>query len=701
MSVIQTIRDRGAVVMVIVLAITLIAFILMDGSSGARSGMFSGGGANIGSVNGTDINRKDFNAKLEAYRQQGQPESQLNSQIWDQEVNTILLNEEFEKLGINFTEKELAAYLTSANPPQWLQQLVMSQNNGQFDPTKVGEIINNIKGLKGEQLEQVKAAYLDPTFMEGKQKKYLALLQNSVNVPKWYAQKRFEEMGAIASAQYVSVPYTSIADSTIKVTDDDVKAYISKYPGEFVQKESMRRFGYVSFDVKATANDSMATMNDVAMKKQEFATTTNNQSFIDKYGSAIPYQNTYLPKDKVGGGMFKDSILKMPAGTVYGPYADGGAYVLAKHVGTKVWADSVKVRHILIATQERNPQTGQMSIVRRDEDAKKVADSLAAAIKAGSGFDSLCARFSEDPGSKDKGGVYDNVPVGQMVPEFNNFIFDQPVGGKGVVKTDFGYHYIEVLSKKGSQTVYNVAFYSKPIDASEETRGAANALATKFHSETKNAASFKENANKYQPGGMRESQDVKRSETNIPGIGESSELVNWLYKNDIGDISQPITIGDKYVVAIVSNVQEKGKMNVTTARPIATPFIINQKKAKQIIETKFKGKTLEEFAQSTGTAIVTVDSLGYVNGYVPNLGQEPKFVGIAFNKSMTGKTTEPIAGTVAVYAVKPVSTGTKPVTDTDATKIKADMEQQLKQGAYNVFNVLKQIANIKDYRFEN
>ncbi|MEI9943798.1 MAG: peptidylprolyl isomerase [Chitinophagaceae bacterium] len=176
----------------------------------------------------------------------------------------------------------------------------------------------------------------------------------------------------------------------------------------------------------------------------------------------------------------KDSIFKLPAGAVYGPYVDGNNFTLAKLIGTRVQPDTVKIRHILIATMQQDQQTGQAYQVRDTAVAYKLIDSLRTAIRNGTSFDSIVVKFSEDPGSKEKGGVYEGVPSGQMVPDFNEFIFGNPVGAKGIVKTEFGYHYIEILSAKGASTAYKVAYLSNPITASSETDNNANNEAAQF-----------------------------------------------------------------------------------------------------------------------------------------------------------------------------------------------------------------------------
>ncbi|WP_421020062.1 peptidylprolyl isomerase, partial [Klebsiella pneumoniae] len=76
--------------------------------------------------------------------------------------------------------------------------------------------------------------------------------------------------------------------------------------------------------------------------------------------------------------------------------------------GIKQWPDSVKVRHILVATS--NPQTGQE--IKPDSVGKKLIDSIETAVKAGADFATLAAKYSDDPGSKAKGGVIDFFPQG-------------------------------------------------------------------------------------------------------------------------------------------------------------------------------------------------------------------------------------------------------------------------------------------------
>jgi peptidyl-prolyl cis-trans isomerase D len=151
---------------------------------------------------------------------------------------------------------------------------------------------------------------------------------------------------------------------------------------------------------------------------------------------------------------------------------------------------------------------------------------------------------------------------------------------------------------------------------------------------------------------------------------------------------------------MVTNVQKKGLMNATKARPMVEHLIRNEKKAKQIIAEKFKGDNLESYAQSAGVAIARADSLSFSSSFVAPMGMEPKLVGVAFNRSMVNKVTAPIAGSTGVFAARVESQGARP-SGGSAEDMRKTLEGQLRsRSGYESLNALKRAATIKDYRHE-
>ena len=432
-------------------------------------------------------------------------------------------------------------------------------------------------------------------------------------------------------------------------------------------------------------------LNQVKSYKNDFEATNDAKGYLAKIGSDLPYYDSYFSKAKMQQSN-KDSLTKLSVGALYGPYLDGSSYVLAKMVGTKNWPDSVTVRHILIATN--NPQNGQ--IIRADSTGQKLVDSIAAALKGGADFAALCAKYSDDPGSKDKAGVYPFFPQGQMVIPFNDYVFDHPTGSKAVVKVDYGYHYVEVLGQKNFAPAYKIAYLSKAIVPSNETVSSANTAAAQFAAVAKNRKSFDENAIKISKQ-LLMGNDIKANDNQIVGLGASRQLVRWIYEHSSGDVSDPQEVGDKYIVAIIASVRKAGTMSVAEARPLCENIVRSTKKAKILIDTKIKGNTLEAIAASAGTAVQHTDSLSFLAPFIPNMGSEPKVIGAAFNKSLQGKVSDLIIGTSGVYAIRVENNAAKPA-GIDEASIKQSLIQSARMSAFRGLDALKKSASITDNR---
>lgn len=692
MSVIQSIRDKGAWIVFGIIALALIAFILQDGVG--RGGRAFSNTSVIGKVNGKNIERGDFEEQLamqeRMYGPQGAQREQLIGSTWNQAVEKLVLNQEYEKLGLQVSPKELTDILFGENSP--LRNEFTDPNTGQFMANNAREAFAQIKKSKNaEQIKMINSVYIEPSIEQTLRNKYQNLLMQAAYAPKWMLEKQQADNNAVTSFSYVYVPYAAVSDSSAKVSDEEINAYVKKHPNEYTKLEETRNIAYVTYSSAPSSSDSAAVLNQVMALKNEFAATSNEEAFLNKNSTEVPYYNSYFSKTRMQQ-LNKDSLVRIPVGTVYGPYVDGSNYVLAKMVGVKQWPDSVKVRHILVATSD--PRSGQQ--VRPDSLGKKLIDSIQTAIKGGADFGALCTKYSDDGGSKNNGGVYEFFPQGQMVIPFNDYVFDNPVGSKGVVKTDYGYHYVEILGQKNSAPAYKIAYLAKPIFASNETVSAANTAASQFAVASKDAKKF--NANALKEGRqVLNANDIKQNDFAVTGLGQSRQLVRWVYEHKTGEVSEPFEIGDRFVVAVVSAVNKAGLASAAEARPTVETILRNEKKAKQIIDTKFKGNTLEAYASSTGAPVLRADSLSFTAPFITGVGSEPKIVGAAFNKTLVGKASEPIAGATGVFSIKVESTGAKTEAVDQAT-IKQSLIQSAKMASYRGLDALKKAATIKDNR---
>ena len=389
------------------------------------------------------------------------------------------------------------------------------------------------------------------------------------------------------------------------------------------------------------------------------------------------------------------SILNIGVGKTFGPYIDGKNFTIAKVIGTKSWPDSASVRHILIATV--NPQSGQL--IRPDSIAKKLADSIKLAVAGGADFNALVQKYSDDQGSKAKGGVYDYFAQGQMVGAFNDFSFDNPVGAKAVVKTDFGYHYMEVLKQTAKGPAYKIAYFSRTVEPSDETISAASTAAAQFAAESRNAKQFEAavTSKKLVP----RVAEVRPNDYTIIGLGSARSLIKWVYENKVGNVSEPTNLGDKFIVALIAESKEEGLPDAKTARIQVESIIRNQKKAAEIIGKIGNNRDLGAIATAFKTNVLNADSISYFSPFIPGVGMEPKLTGAAFNPAVKGKVSEPIPGNSAVYVINTTNVGLMPAGNADYSGRRMQMEQGMKQNGPNAaLQALTKAATVKDRRIK-
>ncbi len=704
MQIIQSIRDKGAAITVAVIVLCLIGFVLMDAKQG-NSQLFSSLTQGVGKVNGETVEMADFNkritqAELQEEQRTGQRPNgirvnQIREQVWNQAVAEKIFFKEADKLGIGFTPGELSSILLSSDPsnPFMQQQGMADPATGQLDIAKAQETLRNIKKMKGDQKEAVNNEIINPLKLTSIVGKYSGMLAAGAYYPKWMQDKETADNNSFAQISYVAIPYADISDSAVAVKDADINEYVKKHKALYKQ-EAGRVISYVSFSQLPSSEDSFRVRTFVEGLKSSFAADTNAKAFVARNTSVIDFQDVYLPAAKIQSTQ-TDSIAKLPVGTVYGPFVDNESYVLAKMLGSKQLPDSVRARHILIPTT--NPQTGEM--VNADSTAKKLADSIFTAIKGGADFAALAAKYSSD-GSKDLGGDLGTFEYGKMVSEFNDFVFNKPVGSMDVVKTAFGYHIIDITSQKDLKPAYKIAFLAKEITASDVTVNQSSLAATKA-SAVKNSAELSKYA---ATNGLRLIQNpepVKENDYSIGALQEARQLVRWAFEAKKGEVSEPFGIGDQFVVASVDRVLEEGVQDAETARPEVEPIIRNQKKATIIKDKLTANATLESAAAAYGKQVLQAgadSALTFNAQFVTGIGEEPKLIGASFNKAYQAKPSPAIAGKMGVYVVKVNNINAKPANPELLAQQKSSRMSALRSQTNNWYEALRKQATIKDGR---
>lgn len=705
MQIIQNIREKGAAIVIGVIALSLIGFILMDAKPGGNGGIFGGNpSSSIGEINGESIEYNEFNDKVKQAEEQyggqlrGTQVYEVSQSVWDQIVAEKVLVKEFEKLGLSFSPKEMSSIMFSNDAPYALKQAFTDKATGQYDIAKAQEWWATAKKSKDEQRKAIENQIVEPMKLQTMYNKYNSMLAASAYYPSWMQQKDIAENKAFANISYVAIPYNVISDSTVKVSDDEIMDYMNKNKSIYKQ-DGGRYISYVTFSANPSASDTLKSVQAVEALKAPFAADTNAKAFVARNMSSINFYDGYTLKSKLAMEQ-KDSIAALSSGNVFGPYLDGGNFVLAKMIGVRQLPDSVKTRHILVSTND--PQTGQPLL--EDSIAKKRIDSIAAAIGGGADFNAMVAQYSDDRGSKDKGGEYDytSTQFGTIAKEFAETIFYGNSGDKKVVHTVFGWHYIEVLNQKNFEPAYKVAYLAKQILASDETINLASSKATKISGEARDAKSFETYISKNGIQKMDVPDLIKANDYRLGGLQDARQLIKWAFDAKPGEVSEPFNIEDQFVVAVLNKIQPDGLPDVKAARPLVELTVRNLKKAAVITKKLTATPTLESAASAYNVQVGSAgadSTLTFSSQIINGVGNEPKIIGTAFNKAYQTKVSEPIAGTNGVYVIKVNSIGNLPA---DSPELLAQQANQRTKGLLQQmsgwFESLKKTADIKDNR---
>ena len=707
MSIIQTIREKGAVIIIAVIAISLIGFILMDSMSG--TGKLFGGTDNstLGVVNGEKIELETFNEKVKEAEQQypnsgSAQRQQISQSVWDQLVAEKIVENQFDKLGIAFTPKEMSSVMFSEDAPQQLKQAFSNKETGQYDIQQAQQWWAQTKKNKNEeQRSAIISQVIDPMRLNSLYTKYTSMIAGSIYQPKWLAKQTEEAKDNFATISYVAVPYTTISDSAVKVTDNDIKSYVGKNKARYTQDGGMM-ISYVLFSAAANAADSARIKQTLEELKPQFAADSNAKFFLGKNSSSIPFFEGYTPKSQIKVPNAA-AITELPDGGAFGPYEDAKNYVLAKKIATKILPDSIKCRHILLGTMD--PQTQQP--LMEDSTAHRLADSIAVAIKGGADFNTLDQKYSTDQAAKKENGVmtFDLMTIQgeNFAKEFGDFLMNEKGETKKVVKTQFGWHYIEILEKKDFQPAYKIAYMAREIAPSDQTINAANTAAIKLSGTAKDEKSFNEYIAKNGLNKITVPNLVKENDFQLGGLQDARPIVRWAFDAQQGAVSEPFTVKDDFVVAILDRRVKEGIPDVQTARPMVESVIRNLKKSEEIKKKLNNPATLEAAATAYNLQVLNTgedSTLTFDAQIINGIGNEPKVAGAAFDKNFQTKVSPPIAGNTGVFVIKVNSVSAKAPLAPELLSQQRQQEysRNLQSALGQSFNSLKKMTKVKDLR---
>lgn len=680
MAIIGKIREKSWL-LVIIIGLALVAFILGDYLSGTRGGDDAeyGYGTVFGekvdyalydkaTLNFQQMDRSQFQEQQREYTPKDEEAS--NNKAWKAIVDSIILQKEFNALGISVSDREFDAYLYGTDGFDVLPDIAQNFTNpqtGLFDLKMLQKRVADMKSSTNPEEQKGWESTKKSLAMRREQEKYFMLLNQGAYVTKLEAKDSYKAQNDIKSISYVFKRFNDIKDEDIKITDADVEKYFEEHKNDkkYAIKSNSREIKYFDVAITPSRADSITFNRSMDSLKALFSKQPNlkmDSMFVMKnseakyFVSKVGYKVEGDPSARQGFTypVNMDTVFKTAGvGTVVGPYFDNGSVKLAKVIGVE--NQLLSVRHILISAQRAD------SVAVKK--ARKTTDSLMLVVNS-TNFEEMVTKHSQDPGSAQTGGKYEDFLSGEMVPEFSNFAKNNAIGKIGYVQTDYGFHIMEVLNKKAGH-VPNLAIVQKtltpsPLSVEDKVSEVQNILYD-IQAKVDKAKDLKSKVAAFDTLSSKAgyfSRSLNLEEKNIMVYGMNTtyaedKLIELAFdpKNEAGTLyPAPIKDGQRYIIAILSSIRDKGVPTLDAIEPALRRDLMNDKKAARIQST-MTGKSLDQLSKSLKLEIMKAD-VTFASPQIPSGGYEPEIVGKVFGGLKDGARSLPLKGNTGVYVIR-------------------------------------------------
>ena len=726
MSVLEKIRNKTGL-LVGIIAVALIIFVLEGAMNSGRS-LFGTNERTVGTINGKNIDYNEFQAKLSAamqtYEQNGQKvdeqtKQNLVDQVWNEFIANNVLKVNYKTVGVNVGDDELYDLMVTHPHQIVVGQLSDKQTgkpypnfakpDGSLDPAKLAGFVQQMTPEQEAFWKKVEDFVHDTRMAE----KYNSLLKKGLYITEAEGKAEFDKQSTAYNVTYIAKRYSTVSDSAIKVTDEDIQNYYSNHTYQFQNPETTRKIDYVAFDAFATPED----IADIKKQMAEVAAEFKNKKTLSEDSALMQAENE---NNMVDIGLFKknmispdvdSTIFTAEKGSVYGPFQENNVIKVIKLEDKVNAADSAKVRHILISYAGAGAAP---EVKRSKEQAKKMADSLLALLKKDpKKFAEYVKNYSDDGGKKmpptkkegetymGKDGDYGWLSEKSgFVEPFKNFGLEGKKGQLGVVESQFGYHVMEVMDvSKGTNTKYKLATIQRKIQPSEKTLNDINLKASEFAGKYNTAELFDKGLEE-QKLNKRLADNIKEGDKQVPGLENPKELIRWIYASKKGDISTAYQFGNRFIVAKITEIKEKGTAPLDQVKDEVTLKVKQDKKAegflKEFDANLSTSKTTDDLATKMRIPAEKMDGLVFSSYSITGLGKEDVMCGVV-SALKPNTLSKALKGQNAVYVVYIVDK--KPSQAAYSKAVQAAVNTSLSSRVdYEAFEAQKTLAGIEDHK---
>ena len=699
MALINKIRERSGWAIGFV-AIGLGFFVVGGDILGPNSTILGKNKTDVGEIAGETVERERYQEQIDQLKYnytinygRNPSESEMYSirqQAWDYLIVKIAFQEQYDKLGLVVTDDEQWDMVQGNNVSFEIKQAFTDPTTGQFQRDRVISYLQQVSQLPPQQ--QASWYLFEQNLKPSRQRiKYDNLLVKTTYATSAEAKLQYDQETSVAEIKYLYVPYYSVSDSLVEVSDDELRKYLREHQQEYQIDES-RNFSYVSIPMVPSAEDTAFFQSEMDQLKEDFKSSSDDSLFARNNSDGALFYSR-MTVDALPA-MLQLNYSNLSEGDVRGPYFVDGKFALYKV--SAIEEDTVgaaKASHILIKwTDDSNTAKSE---------ARSKAQRILNQLRGGADFERLARENSED-GSAQGGGDLGWFSSGKMVKPFEDAVFSASRTGliNRLVETQFGYHIIKVTEKKNNNS-FAIASVEREITPSDDTRNRAFRRADYFASTSGDYEEFIANAERDSLQ-VFNAENVGKNERRFNDVGNARSVIQWAYNDaEVGSVSDVKELEDQYIVATLTKIADEGPASLEDVRLQIVPKVKNEKKGR-IIKEKLASMqgTLEEMSESYGAdaRIYNSSDLKFSTNSLPTVGFAPAAIGKAFALE-SGERSEPVLEENGVLIIEMINM-TKAPEIADYSTYKNQLEQRnSSRASYNASEAIKERADIKDLRY--